>query len=318
MSTHDKPFMLKTLRDGLQLKSDAKLCHTWRVRSCSAGIAMGKRKRGRSLSRKPLGEREARIIKRLRTVAKLPITKIAEVTERNKTTIHDVIRGRMKFGKRGPKPKLDKKAINHLVRTLRAMVQKAAARYEITLAMLKKRAKIVADDKVVRKALLTRKIRFRRLRSKPLLTRGDRISRFAFAKKYRGKTRQWWVKHYIHLHIDLKNFPVYTHAKARDIAAMRQVRGAYRAIGQGLDDAYVVLPKDMKYNPGARSCRIAAGIGGGKVRLWHEVGKKWFGKVAADLYKGPLRDALQRGWPRESKWIVLEDNDPQDSSPALE
>ena len=97
----------------------------------------------------------------------------------------------MKFGKRGPKPELDKKAINHLVRTLRAMVQKAAARYEITLAMLKKRAKIVADDKVVRKALLTRKIIFRRLRSKPLLTRGDRISRFAFAKKYRGKTRQW-------------------------------------------------------------------------------------------------------------------------------
>ena len=91
---------------------------------------------------------------------------------------------------------------------------------------------------------------------------------------------------------------------------MRQVRGAYRAIGQGLDDAYVVLPKDMKYNPGARSCRIAAGIGWGNVRLWHEVGKKWSGKVAADLYKGPLRDALQRGWPRESKWIVLEDNDP--------
>ena len=120
-----------------------------------------------SLSRKPLGKREARIITRLKHVAKLPITKIAEVTERNKGTIHDVLCGRAKFAKRGPKPKLDQKATAHLVQVLRTMIQKAKARYEITLAMLKKRAKIDADDKVVRKALLTRNIRFRRLRSKP-------------------------------------------------------------------------------------------------------------------------------------------------------
>ena len=173
--------------------------------------------------RKPLGKREAHIIKRLKKVAHMPITTIAKVTERNKTTIYDVLQGRATFAKRGPKQKLCRKDINHLVKTLRSMIWQAKARVEVTLAMLKKRAKIQADDKVVRKALLSKKIRFRRLCTKPLVTRKDRISRFDFAKKHRRKTRQFCLKH-IQVHIDLKNFPVYTHAKARDVAAMREVR----------------------------------------------------------------------------------------------
>ena len=189
------------------------------------------------------------------------------------------------------------------------MIKKARARYEISLSMLKRKARVHFDDKVIRKGLLTRNIKFRRLRTKPLLTRGDRIGRKDFAKKYRRKSRAWWLSH-IHVHIDLKNFPVYTHARARDMAAMRQVRGAYRAPGQGLDEAYVVVPKDMRYNPGARSCRIAAGVGGGKVLVWHEVGKRWSGKVAADLYKGPIQAALERSWPKQKRWMLLEDNDP--------
>ena len=51
---------------------------------------------------------------------------------------------------------------------------------------------------------------------------------------------------------------------------MRIVRGAYRGVGQGLDEAFVVIPKDMRFNPGAKSCRIAGGVGGGRVRLWHD------------------------------------------------
>ena len=259
--------------------------------------------------RKPLGKREAQIIKRLRSVAKMPVTKIALVTERNKTTIHHVLSGKAKFAKRGAKPKLDKKQITHLVNTLRGMIKKAKGRREVTLAMLKKRAKCKVDDKVIRKALLQRNIKFRKMRAKPLLTKKDRQERYDFAEKYRNKSVVWWQQH-IHLHIDLKNFPVYTNKTTRDYAAMREVRGAYRAPGQGLDEAYVVVPKDLRYNPGARSCRIGAGVGGGKVLLWHEVGRKWNGKVAASFYEGPVMDALKRGWPKRRSWAVLEDNDP--------
>ena len=268
---------------------------------------------GKKLLRKPLAQREAQLIKRMKTVGKLKVTTIATIAQRDKKSIYKVLSGGNKFAKRGPKEKLKPRDVTHLVRTLKAMCAKAKARWEVTLAMLKKRAKIKVDDKVVRKALQSRNIKFRRMRGKPILTKADRKARYAFAKKWKSKSAAWWVKALQEaplLHWDLKNFPVYPHAKARDIAAMREVRGAYRAPSQGLDEAYVVLPKDLRYNPGAKSCRIAAAVGGGKVRLWHEVGSRWSGKVAADLYAGPLSRCFKSGWPKKKTWKLLEDNDP--------
>ena len=261
------------------------------------------------LKRKPMGEREAHIIKRMKTIAGMQVTMIAKVTERNKKAIYNVLSGNAKFAKRGPKKKLGEKEVNHLVRTLKAMIKQAKSRWEITLRMLKKRTKCNLDDGTVRKALAARKIKFRRLRSKPLLTKEDRRARYLFARKFKGKPRSWWLKK-IRMHIGLKNFAVYTTAKARDYAAMRMVRGAYRGVGAGLDEAYVVLPKDLRFNPGAKSCRIAAGVGCGRVLLWHEVGKKWNGAQAASLYQGPLLSALRRGYPKSRSWTILEDNDP--------
>ena len=90
------------------------------------------------------------------------------------------------------------------------------------MAMLKKRAKCTLDDKVVGKGLFSKKIRFRRLRSKPILTKEDVKARYKFAKKCRHKSKQWWITNMPglfqerllkpHCHIDLKNSPVYTHA----------------------------------------------------------------------------------------------------------
>ena len=138
--------------------------------------------------RKPLGKREAQVIKRMKLVGKLGVTKIAAIVQRHKKTIYKVLAGELLFAKRGPKEKLQCKDIDRLVKTLRNMIRTARARWEITLPMLKKRAKIVVDDKVVRKALYKRGIKFRRMRSKPLLTKEDIKKRFAFAKKYRSWT----------------------------------------------------------------------------------------------------------------------------------
>ena len=259
--------------------------------------------------RKPLDHREAYIIKRMKKVAGLSAAKIAEVVERDKKSIYKTLAGKLTFSKRGAKNKLTKKDTNRLVKILRDMIRKARARWEITLAMLKKRAKCKVDDKVIRKALRTKNIRFRRLRAKPVLTKKDRKDRYAFAKKFRRKTKAWWLKK-IKAHWDLKNWIVYTNGKSREVAAMREVRGAYRAPGQGLDENYVVLPKDLRYNTGAKPVRIAAAVGGGKVLLWYEVGSRWSGKKAADVYKGPLRSALMKRYPRSKSWLILEDNDP--------
>jgi hypothetical protein len=164
----------------------------------------------------------------------------AKVTERHKKSIYSVLSNKAKFAKRGAKEKLQGKDVTHIVQVLRKMVREAKARWEVTLAMLKKRARCKLDDKVVRKALKKKNIKFRRMRSKPILTKEDRIARFKFAKKYRGKTKAWWLKH-INLHIDLKNFPVYTSSKARDFAAMREVRGAYRTLGRRLQIDHTLL-----------------------------------------------------------------------------
>ena len=108
----------------------------------------------------------------------------------------------------------------------------------------------------------------------------------------------------------MKNFPAYVNAAARDVAALRAVRGAYRQPGQGLDEAYVVVPKDLRYTPGAKSVKVLAGVGRGRVRFWHVVNKKWNGREAASCYRGPILQGLRRAWPGKRKFRVLEDNDP--------
>ena len=95
---------------------------------------------------------ETRIIKRMKSVGRMAVTSLAKVTERHKRSIYGVWSGKAHFAKRGGKQKFQKKDVTHIVATLRSMVQKARARWEITLAMLTRPAKCRAVDKVVRTA----------------------------------------------------------------------------------------------------------------------------------------------------------------------
>eukprot|EP00973_Karenia_brevis_P004699 644648-Karenia_brevis.AAC.1 len=149
------------------------------------------------------------------------------------------------------------------------------------MAMLKRKAKVGCCSRVVREALAQRNIKFRKLRSKPLLTSQDKQMRMQFATKYRQKPATFWIN-YVMLHIDCKTFPAYVTSKAREYAAQREVRGAYRESGQGLDEAYVVAPKELRFNPGCKAIKIVAGVGDGKMLLWHDYGSRWSGSVAAE------------------------------------
>ena len=51
----------------------------------------------------PLGAREVTIIRRLKQVIKLPVTKIATAVNRNKSTIYDALDKNWRHGKRGRK-----------------------------------------------------------------------------------------------------------------------------------------------------------------------------------------------------------------------
>lgn len=262
--------------------------------------------------RRPLARREIEIIQHMKKVSKVPVKKIADFVDRNKTTVYRALRIKLSkdLPKRGISALLTKAKVNHIVKVLRAMVKKADAKREITMAMLKKRAKVQCCQRTIRRALAKKNIKFRKMRTKPLLTKTDRRLRMAFARKYEDMPASWWLQ-VIDMHEDEKNWPAYVTARGRDYAAMREVRGVYRAPGQGLDEAYVVAPKELRFNPGCKSVKIAGGVGkNGKVLLWHDYGRRWSGKVAAAMYKGPMLAALKRSFPRRRRFTLLEDNDP--------
>ena len=223
-------------------------------------------------------------------------------------TINDVMSGRVAAPVGRPK-ELHSQEVDRILQVLRVMVQEADGRWEVTLAMLMKRAKVKFSEGTVRAAMHKRRIWFRVMRSKPKLTQHDIKDRCAFGKKYCKKKASWWVKH-LHLVIDLKKFPVFTNAKGRNYAAAREVRGVYRGPGEGLDQGYVRVGKEQRCGSGVKGVMVAAGIGNGRVRLWHPIDGNWCGAAADNLYRRPMLRTLQKSHPTRKTFNVLEDNDP--------
>ena len=146
-----------------------------------------------------------------------------------------------------------------VVRLVKSMVIAAKAKREVTIAMIQKRAKLKVSTRTLLTSLHKRGIRFRRLRSKLLLSTIDKKQRYAFAKKYRNKPVSFWTR-LIHMQIGCKNWRVYADAKGIDCAAMREVRGAYHTLRQGLDASYVAVPKHMRVNPGKKPAKILGDV----------------------------------------------------------
>ena len=262
-----------------------------------------------SFVRKPVEKREVEIIRRLKHVVKLPVMTIARAVGRHKKTVYACLKKTWKARAKGRPKGLSKKEVKHVLSVMRDLVKKANAEDEVTLAMIKKKARCTFSESTLRRRLRAHGVKFRKLRGKPILTKSDKKKRLLFAARYKGKSASWW-KNRIHLHIDNKCFPIYGNKNARAYAAQRQVRGAYRGSSGGLGEGYVVASKTMRYNTGLKPAIITAGVGKGRVRLWHVVGRKWNGKAAVTMYRGALKQACERGWPRKRCHTILEDNDP--------
>ena len=237
-------------------------------------------------------------------------SEIAGLLRRDKSTMTRLLVMRKERKKAGRPISLDDKAVDALVATLDRMIVTADREYEVTVDMLRKQARCKAGVRTTSRALHARKMYFRRLREKPVLTAEDVVARKKFANMYKGKSAAWWNTH-VDLHIDVKHFPVYLNGRARAHAAGEGVRGAYRTPGKGLEPAYVKHGKKYKYNTGARGAMVLAGVGHDKVLVWEFIdGRNWNGDVAAQMYTGPIKAALQRTCPSKRKFRVLEDNDP--------
>ena len=111
-------------------------------------------------------------------------SEIAKVFDRDHSTITRLLFIRKKAMKAGRPHTLSKIQVDNLVKRLGEMVKAAGGKKEVTVCMLKKRTKCKACTKTILKELHGRKIYFRKLREKPMLTDEDQKERLKFAKKY--------------------------------------------------------------------------------------------------------------------------------------
>lgn len=257
----------------------------------------------------PLSSEELRLAKLWYNEDGVVPSEIARLLRRAKSTITRAVVQELPRGGRGRKRLLSDAEVDAIIKCLERLVDEAGGRKEVTLHNLHRESGCRASCRTLARALHNRHIKFHRLRSKPLLTDIDVAERLAFARKHRCHSGAWWEKH-IHMHIDCKHFQIFLHAGARTHAASRRIRGVYRLPGQGLGKAYVRADKRLKYNPGARGVQVLAGVGKGKMLVWQYIEGPWNSETAANIYKGPIRNALKKAYPRQKSWRVLEDNDP--------
>ena len=259
---------------------------------------------------KKLTSDEVRLAKLWYSEDRLHPSEIAARLKRDKSAITRLLAKVASQPKQGAPPKLTASKVDFLVKRLGELIVKADCKYTVTVAMLKRGARVAASERTIQRALHKRNIYFRKLREKPSLTDEDVAARFEFARKYRAKTKEWWCKN-IHGFIDGKKFTVHLNGGTRVRAAQHATYGAYRSPGQGLGHGYTKPSKQLKHNSGNGSLLVMAGVCDARVAMWYYVpGGRWGGKAAADMYKGPLRSALSKELPLKRTWNVLEDNDP--------
>ena len=135
-------------------------------------------------------------------------SEIAELLNRDTSTLTRLLCMKKAAKKQGRPEALTDAAVDLLERRLDELIVKADGRRTVTADWLMKATKCKASKKSVLKALHKRNIYFRKLREKPVLTPEDVKARLAFAKKYRNKTKDWWLRN-VHAFIDGKHFQVY-------------------------------------------------------------------------------------------------------------
>ena len=139
-------------------------------------------------------------------------SEIAGLLDRDKSTLTRFLVKQVSRKKQGRPPVLSEADLDFLERHLHERIVKSMGKYHVTAAMVKRSARSSASVKAIQCGLRKRRIFFRKLREKPLLTEEDIKARFAFAKMYRHKSAGSWMKAF-HAAIDGKLFKVYLNGK---------------------------------------------------------------------------------------------------------
>ena len=232
-------------------------------------------------------------------------SEIMQLTGRSKNAVNLQLQRAPK--KVGRKKIITKQIFRRLKGCLNQLLRKAKAKKEVTMDMVASKLKVKACSRTVLDEFHKAGVFFRPLRKKPILTTKDIKIRRKFSEEFKARRPTVWKKKPNAI-IDNKLYPLYRNAAGRGEGARRQVRGAYRARGEGPKPWMVKADPAMKFP--VKGVQVTAAVINGKIRVWRYVDGRWNAKEAVKMYTGDLLKALKRNFPHQKTFSVLEDNDP--------
>ena len=255
-----------------------------------------------------VSDRERMLIKEMAKEGLL-WTQIQRITGRSSETINTVLHGKTASPGSGAPVQFSAKDLDKVLKVTEAMVKKANAQQEVTMAMILAKAGITVSQKTVREGLKENKYSFFKLKQKPLLEDADYGKRADWTTKRKRRTGVQWSTDKPHATIDNKRFQKTCCKKSREYSARQSVRGAYMKKG-AQPKRWLVKPKNGSNTVKYSGVTITAGVINGKVRFWHYVEGRWNATQAVIMYR-KLHKALTKAFPsHKGPFTIIEDNDP--------
>lgn len=150
----------------------------------------------------------------------------------------------------------------------------------------------------------------RRPREKPMRDQEHEDERADICKSWTRKRADFFTDE-VDLIMDNKEFPLPISKKGLRWTKMRSVRFHLRTRSEGVKKGHT-KPNNKKnrVNVGG-NVKVLAGISNCRVALWEYLPKgRWSGKMAVDMYKGPIIKTLRKQRGDKAQYRILEDNDP--------
>lgn len=232
------------------------------------------------------------------------------------STVRRAIKGRtFRRGepeRRGRKRVLTRRLVLKMNKVRKALLKKAKSEYEVRWRDVVRVARAPRVHRSTAKRSFHRNalpVLRRTAREKPQRTPEVERERVAMCTPW-TKRRPAYFNDEVHLIIDNKKFLARTRESARMYMRKLRVRGHLRLKSEGLKkECTKPSRRKNRMNTGG-TVNVCAGVGGGRILLWHYLPQRWNSSAAAALYRGPILRALKKQHGEKRKYKVIEDNDP--------
>ena len=210
---------------------------------------------------------------------------------------------------RGRKRALSGSDIRKLDQARRKLLKRADSEYRVTYEDISEESGVgqKATVRTQAKALRDLGVRFRKPREKVCISAEDAKKRLCTAKVWSSFPKSFWLSK-VHAYVDNKAFPMPLNPKQRAKYKKTRVTGHLRKPVEGVEKG-CTKPRMRHSFLGVPSVNISAAVARDRVIMWHAHVRSWNGETAANMYKGPLLQALKKSWGKKRKYTIVEDGD---------